>query len=1618
MIRSSRLAMAAAVSAAFCLPVAWGNPEGAQVVQGAASFSTPSSGVLNIRNSNGAVINWQRFDIAPGETTRFIQPSADSSVLNRVVGNNPSRILGTLSSNGRVFLINQNGLLVGEGATIDTAGFFGSTLNLTDEDFLNGRLRFEGGGQGGIVNRGFIRADGGNIVLIAPNIENGGVIRVRDGEILLAAGQSIELTSIDNPSIRFEVSAPDNHIVNLGRIIAERGAASLFAGSLRHSGAIRATGLVRNADGSIALVAKDSVTIDGSVDASGETGGGAVHVEAQRITVGENGVIDASATAEGDGGEVVLFAEDSLAVHGEILARGGAQGGDGGFIETSGLKRLDIRRAPDASAANGRAGQWLIDPNDITIQAAGADTNISNDGNGGIASTDDGAVVTSGTIETALNAGTSVVIQTTTSGADSQAGNITVLSDITTSSASDVSLTLQAHNDIIFDTQSTAPITLSATGTGALTVDLQADSDGDGSGLIQFLTGIGNAFPITFNTNGGRLLTNRDAQILGENALVLVNTDWLLDTGLYLDFTAQLNLSDAAGNNRSLVVGRGGFLHGEGSVNGDVDMQGGALAGSTQFGFGSLIINGRLNFDHGLLFTVIGGLSTDWASSEIFATTVDVGQIDLMLVWENAFTATGVTDGTLYATPPLNLLSCGTTGCMTGNVNAAGIGRVVDPLAVTSSAPGFANLGVNGGTALQYGSITTVNGAEFNEYLAIGGSWGGSTASDWSLGRLPIATDYVILPLSDSPSPALILDTAESVTGVQAVNPLWFMAGGQLSLTDRFVTLPGQGTLLTDASNSLSSSGGIELAPGSTLLWQQGSIAGAINNWGRMILGAPAMALTGDLVNRSVVHLAQGANLAVSGTAAVANHGLFDTADATLRLDNGAKLLSASADARFLGAGRLELAGTASLDLAVAPAAFSPDIQLIIDGGSIDNAANLVFPNLTDWNSGTVIGDLNLLPGRVINLNGAGPMVYSGGTWSNAGTTVFQSAGANLQLDGLFSNTGLLNLAPTAAAGIAGSGQINQPAGGGSMSLSGGQDFTLAVPMNNAGDLIITAGNFLVDGVALSQTAGAIDIAAGAELRVLNGGLLDIASGVIFNAAPGAPRGSLSAALGSVVELNDAGIDLGNLQSLALFSNSRVQGVGGAVLPAYTRLQNATLSGTGTLTLAAGMQLDTFTALLTGVDTNNRLVIDAAGAVHGGATDTLSLEFADLNLTSDGLLDGNGIFELLDDARLIAGLTTQGAQNVVLDTLYLRRDGSELVANGMDFSGRLVWYHGQVSGSGLTTSGSGNHVGGEGLGTSPTNTPNRLLTDWTIGPGATVDWRGERDLLLDTGSIINQGELTITLPGNGTVTQKSLTRVTAFEGLVNEGLLLADAGTGKTVRIASGFDNAGGGIGIVSGTLIIDANGDGLGDTLLLDQAGEFLQGFGIYDGSVDNQAGFVSPGRNDAQGNVYQTGVLTLTGNYRGGANGLLRIDLDSTASGLQADQLAVQGDLLAGGTLSFNIINNKSVLEIAALIDQSFRPLDIGGAFVNGFDSVIIPDGLNFTLGPNGLITITSDSPLLNRIADELQALLDNSDLTYAEVADALRPPERRIGLIRSRLEGEKERKRRRGGPRLVCR
>jgi filamentous hemagglutinin family protein len=425
-----------AIIATLCATpaIAVANPSGASVANGSAAFASPNATTLNITTANGTIINWQQFGINPGEVTRFLQQGGSAAVLNRVVGGDPSAILGSLLSNGRVFLINPNGVVFGANAVVDTAGLIVSTLNMSDEDFLSGRLHFDSDGtSGAIVNQGQIRAQG-SVILTAPRIENSGLIETEHGGLLLAAGREVTITSFDNPEIAYQLAAPQNEVLNLGRLISNGGAASIFAGSIRHSGDINANSVVVGKDGRVQLVANGDVTleagsrisadganggeivlqsrdadviVDGAMlsargdagnggdirvlgervgllaaarlDASGRDGGGQVlvggdyhgdnpQVQNARFTFVASAVqIAANAETAGNGGKVILWADDTTRAYGSISATAGVLGGDGGFVEISGKHGLVFEAQVDTTALAGASGVLLLDPDTINI---------------------------------------------------------------------------------------------------------------------------------------------------------------------------------------------------------------------------------------------------------------------------------------------------------------------------------------------------------------------------------------------------------------------------------------------------------------------------------------------------------------------------------------------------------------------------------------------------------------------------------------------------------------------------------------------------------------------------------------------------------------------------------------------------------------------------------------------------------------------------------------------------------------------------------------------------------------------------------------------------------------------------------------------------------------------------------------------------------------------------------------------------------------------------------------------------------------------------------------------------------------------------------------------------
>ena len=517
-VRSRRSLLALAVALGVSVPAS-ANPTGATVINGNVTFSQQGN-VFTITNSPNAIINWSNFSIQAGEVTRFIQQSSSSAVLNRITGQDPSRILGALQSNGRVFLINPNGVLFGAGAQVNVAGLVASSLAISNSDFLAGKYNFTAGAvAGNVVNQGAITTPaGGQVMLIAPDVSNSGIITSPKGEVLLAAGRSVQLADSADPAVHVVVSAPSDQAVNLGDVIARGGKIGIYGALVNQRGQVNVNSAVVGENGKIILKASrttlleagsttSAASVDGGgeiqvlgtqvglmdnarIDASGQNGGGTVLIggdyqgknaavmNAQQVYVSPDARIAADAVVQGNGGKVIVWGDQSAQVYGAISARGGVQGGDGGFVETSG-HQLDVAGIRvDAGAPKGKAGQWLLDPYNITVEFPGDDLPLSQ-----MAAFANFADGTTSSINVLQISGAQANVTL-------QARNDINFNAAISIAAANVGLTAQAGNNINVN----AGIT---TNGGALTLTANDMSVASGRGRVN---GVG-----TLNTNGGRL---------------------------------------------------------------------------------------------------------------------------------------------------------------------------------------------------------------------------------------------------------------------------------------------------------------------------------------------------------------------------------------------------------------------------------------------------------------------------------------------------------------------------------------------------------------------------------------------------------------------------------------------------------------------------------------------------------------------------------------------------------------------------------------------------------------------------------------------------------------------------------------------------------------------------------------------------------------------------------------------------------------------------------------------------------------------------------------------------------------------------------------------------------
>ncbi|ECF7605528.1 filamentous hemagglutinin N-terminal domain-containing protein [Salmonella enterica] len=523
-------------------------PAGGQIVGGQGSISTSGNQMTIHQQTQNMATNWHSFDIGKNNTVQFVQPDSSSVALNRVTGASGSQIMGTLKANGQVFILNPNGVLFGKDARVNVGGLVASTKNLSTADFMKGHYTLSGSGNPGaqIVNQGSLTTSkGGYIVLAGERVSNSGTVTTPSGKTVLAAGKTVTL-QLDNgglTSVSVNGSVVNALVENRGLISASNGQVYLTAKGqdmllntvVNNSGTVEAKGLASRG-GEIVLNGGDSgvvsqsghlladsqtgqggkITLEGQnihlaggslTSATGKTGGGEVYVgggwqgqdshikNALKVVMDKTATADVSATENGNGGTAVLWSDDYTNFRGTVLAKGGAQSGNGGRVETSSHHNLQAYGTVDASSPSGKGGEWLLDPTDVTIVGTGTDSNIDSTTNAGIFTpTASGAQILNSSIVSQLNAGTNVTVKTSGADVTGQTGNITVNANIVKTAGADAKLTLLADNNITTNTG----ISIGASD-GKLNLDLLAGNTSNTASVV-----LGNN--INISLNGGDFL--------------------------------------------------------------------------------------------------------------------------------------------------------------------------------------------------------------------------------------------------------------------------------------------------------------------------------------------------------------------------------------------------------------------------------------------------------------------------------------------------------------------------------------------------------------------------------------------------------------------------------------------------------------------------------------------------------------------------------------------------------------------------------------------------------------------------------------------------------------------------------------------------------------------------------------------------------------------------------------------------------------------------------------------------------------------------------------------------------------------------------------------------------
>ena len=1470
-------------------------PEDGQIVSGSGIITEPTATSMQIDQFTGQmIINWDAFNIGGSESVNFSQPDAGSIALNRVIGADPSLLLGNLTANGQVFISNGSGVFFGPGSKVDTHGLIATTMGISDQDFLDQNYNFSqdlDNPLSSVINEGTISATS-YVGLLAPAVDNRGTIVASLGSVDLAAGKAATLDFTGDGLISFEVTEAvagtvtdkdgnvlQDRVSNSGLIQADGGQVRMTAKDagdvIRHvvnmEGTIQANTVVEQ-EGRIFLTGGSSgvVNVSGTITAEGnDTGekGGTVHVlgekvglfanavvdvfgdagggealiggdyqgknaeiqNAFRTYVGEDAVISASAGTSGDGGKVIVWADEVTRFYGSVLATGGSLSGDGGFVEVSGKGSLNFHAHQIAlGSVNGIDGTLLLDPLNITISSS-ADSNTA----GFTAGSDDTEAFAD---DSGLTSNFDVTASTGSFNGVTGTIELQATNDITVSAAwnlatstgnSNVSVVLRAGNDININ----QAITLDGTGT----LTLEADGNtANGAGDLVFgasgsLITANQAISITafdLNLTSGTIDAGTgDVTILtsfGGN--IGVGDDAFSGVAMQVDETElgnitanNLNIGDSSTTGNLIVDAASSFTN-ISSLNltttsaGTVTFEAGTLntgsANLTVSSGGDITQNGTVTVGGNASFTSgTGSITLNDTGNDLGANlTVDTNNSFDMFTTSTLTDLTITLDATgnpTYAITATGLTFTATTSL--GNISA---------FAMTSSSALNFNLTMDAGSLASSGAVDVGTGS-----FAI-------TTNDSTDGSITFSTTL------DAGS--LTLDANGTNTDISITASATIASGGAVSLT-------ADDTVNFGAAGSITASGA-----------------------GNVFLQSNANSADGDGSDQII--MADGASIdAGSGTITLtstgANSGNITVGELTTTNSTSSAVILTSdlaiVDAGATGTNIIATTGTVTLTGATGigsgDAIETNTAVLVLDSNQSIQIANST-TNLTDLT-------LTLDPGSTVD-------TYS--ITDGNMTLTLADSGADTDIGGLTLSAGNLNFSLNTDTGaITTSGAMN--VGTGSFALTNNDTGTgSAITLSNtlaAGSLTVNANGQFSDinlSAAITITTGAVTLTADDAVNINSGGSIT---------ANGTGNVSLTA--------NNVTTDGNSFDVIQMSSGTSID------------------AGSGTITLTAvgvNASNNTLRQLTTTNSSSSALVINALGNV--ALNDTVSVT-GDMSVTSSGNISQTATLTIGGassfDTSASTGTITLTQANAFTGAVTLSSgtgaaqltDSTDTILAASTLGGNLtVTSSGAITQTGaLSVTGTSSFTVSSANAMTLTNTSNSFTGAVTLSSGTgAVQLTDSSDTILAASTL--SGNLTVT--SSGAITQTGVLSVAGTSSFTVSG------SNAMTLTQANTFTGA---VTLSSGTGAVQITDS---STLIL--AASTLGG--DLTASADNGL--------TINGDLTTTGNMTLDGDLDNISTGTLTIASGVTLTANSGGAItldATTGGIIASGAITLKAVNGITI-------------------------------------------------------------------------------------------------------------